>query len=354
MTTVAHTDHPAIAGLLVMGFLGMLGAQSVHAQTHVYSTVEASAQHGDGGGIVGDKDDFFDSREGASPFGRIDARADSDHAPTQFTGFAQSWAQVDFGGVRLFTEAHTVSRLSDAPRVSAQSGALAGISDFFRLSAPGYANGALFTVTAQVRVDGSAYATTTPSWNGFFQPDQGGASVFWDSWIRVIDSGSRQNLVELRNRQDCVAFNSAGSAPRCESSGTNGIQTISFQIANNGALVQLDMRGSARSVASSNQVLTSVQADGLADLGHTMAWGGIIALKDPSGAAVTDFSAASASSSFDYRNAHISAVPEPGAAGLWLAGVAALGGLVRRRRALTADGRIEPSNALAVQKFSVV
>ena len=54
-------------------------------------------------------------------------------------------------------------------------------------------------------------------------------------------------------------------------------------------------------------------------------------LADPNGVAVTNFSAVSAASGFDYRHAYVTAVPEPAPALLMLAGLMSLMGVTRLR-----------------------
>ncbi len=68
-------------------------------------------------------------------------------------------------------------------------------------------------------------------------------------------------------------------------------------------------------------------ADGIADYGHTLTWGGISGVFDSAGNAITTFTTTSASG-FDYLQAPTSAVPAPAA--VWLI-VSALPLLFRRR-----------------------
>ena len=74
---------------------------------------------------------------------------------------------------------------------------------------------------------------------------------------------------------------------------------------------------------------------GLADMSHTLLWGGITGVFDASGAQVQGFAVSSASG-FDYLRERVTPgeLPEPDGAALALAGLAAAGWVTRRRRAL--------------------
>ena len=65
---------------------------------------------------------------------------------------------------------------------------------------------------------------------------------------------------------------------------------------------------------------------------NTLAWGGIVSLADANGAAITDFTALSAETGFDYSRAYISPVPEPAPVTLLLTGGLVLTLVVRRRQ----------------------
>ncbi len=74
-------------------------------------------------------------------------------------------------------------------------------------------------------------------------------------------------------------------------------------------------------------------AMGHASFGNTFAWGGVTELRDANGVLITDFTAVSATSGFDYANAYVSAVPVPAAAWLMGSGLLGLVGVARRKTA---------------------
>ena len=308
-----------------------LGAGTpVLAQTWLQSTVTVDAKHFlvDVGDPLTDSD--YVAVEGSAPFGRISALADSDHDAQSFHGLAIAWSQVAPGGVHVQARAQSVASGAGLLRVTGSAQAAGFMSDFFSLSVPGAANGASFSVTALVRVDGSAFAATTPGWSGTYQPaGQLAAFSHWESWVRVMQGGSGQTLAELRAYEDCDERTNTGSGPFCRGGGQPGLQSITFQMINQGGAVQLDMRGWASAGTSVYQPTLLVSADSMADMGHSIAWGGITELRDANGQLVADYSAVSATSGFDYRSAYVSAVPEPGTGALLLTGLA---WLARRRR----------------------
>ena len=324
-------DVTAHVTALVIAVVTALAGAPAHAQTLLQSTVMVRAQHS----LVGVSEPLSASdylyREGSVPFGRISGLADSDYQASVFHGLGIAWSQVGPGGVHVYAQAQSVASGAQLLRVTARGEASGFMSDYFSLSVPGAASGASFTVTAQVHVAGSAFAETLPGWTAAYQPT-GDLAAFsnWSTWMRVMRGDNGQNLAELRAGQDCDARTNQGSGPFCRVSGQPGLQSITFQMENNGLAVQLDMRGWANAGTSIYQPQLLVTADSFADLGRSITWGGITALRDAGGQRVDDFAAVSASSGFDYRNAYVSAVPEAPASLLLLAGLAVLGAGWRR------------------------
>ena len=328
--------RPSLAGLL---WLGLLAATPALAQTYIYTEATASARHTEVGVVEPFVASEFDAREGSAPFGRLNALADSDYQASAYNGLGRSWSEVAVGGIHVYALSQAVAGGQGPTQATGSGGARGFVSDFFGLSVPGQASGAAFTVTAQVRVDGGAGAATTPSWTGAFQQNRADGFTNWQSWVRVIQGVNGPTLAELRAGQDCSARTSFGTPPGCISSGLPGLQTISFQMVNNGALLQLDMRGWASAGTSVNLVIGQVSADSWSDLGNTIAWGGITELRDANNQVVADFSAFSASSGFDYRNAYVSAVPELPTPALAVLGLGLMGLLSLHRRRAGAAAR---------------
>ena len=313
---------------LATALCAMLAAPAL-AQTSLHAEVMARAQHEarDGGNpsIVGDSD----SRDSSVPFARMSALADSDFNPGEYNGLGKSWSQVAAGGIHVYAMSQAAGG-SGMERVTGSASAAGFTSDHFGLNVPGYASGTVFTVNAQLRIDGAAMATTTPGWSGAYQAIDVAAFSHWESWVRLIGDSNGPLLAELRANEDCDARMRSNAAPQCVVGGQPGVQAVSFQMVNNGGLVQLDMRGWASAGTSLYQPEQHSVADSWSDMSQTIAWAGITELLDANGQAVTDFNAFSATSGFDYRNAYVSAVPELPSGALLLGGMALLGGRLRR------------------------
>jgi hypothetical protein len=325
--------RPLAAVLLGLLAAGAAQAQAqAQAQTSFYSWASAY------GGHSVDRGDPFEAyayqeREGVAPPGRLQAFADSDPSSVPMSGTASAWSQVDIAGVHLYAQSFSSAVHAPASRASGDAQAKGFFSDYFALGVPSYAAGTVFTVTAQVRSDGYTAAWTDPSPSVLPPSDnRGDAVTSWQSWIRVIGA-NQQNLAEVRAGQSCVERTYPGTPGFCVDDGQIGLATVSFQLTNFGAPVQLDIRGWAS--ATTSAVIDGfgmISGHGVTDLSNTVAWAGITALHDGSGALIRDYTALSSSSGFDYRNAYASAVPEPGTSVLLLAGGLGVFWVARRRR----------------------
>ena len=271
------------------------------------------------------------SAGGPSPVGSITTNRYAQL--TGGNGFVSALAQTSgrpaLGGVHV--QAYTLIESQNGDPLSAELGytvadATGSFSDFFVLNVPGYAPGTLFSITAGVRVDAFTALTPTISNNV-------GASTFetaasWFSRAAIFSANGGAALVDQNDSLSCWQ-NQSGAG--CAGTG-DGWRTLSFTMPSQSWAAQVLITGRAR---TSSQAFVvgggGAYVTALADLGHTIGWGGISSVVDPAGNAVTAFSALSASSGFDYRRAYVSAVPEPASALLWLAGVVAIGVMKRHR-----------------------
>ena len=244
---------------------------------------------------------------------------------------AQTSSRPALGGVHL--QAYTRIEVHNGDPTAGEFGytvaeATGQFADAFFLNVPGYAAGTLFTVTAGVQVDAINALTPTISNNV-------GASTFetvaaWTSRVILYPSIGGQVLVEQSDGESC-AHNQFGAG--CTGSG-GGSRTFSFTMPNQSWAMQLQLVGWARTRSQANVIGGGgAYVTGLADLGHTIGWGGISTVVDPAGNVVSGFSAVSTSSGFDYRNAYVSAVPEPASPLLLLLGAGVIAVWKRRRKA---------------------
>lgn len=316
----------------MLGLLGLLGAAPALAQINRYADVSVYASH-----TREDPSQHFEVADtnhfdGPGPFSRLRLEADSDGQQNLYNGLAIAWAQLATGGVHLYAQSQSVSWSTDQRHTVGSARASGILTDSFGLNIPGAAAGSLYTVTAQVRIDGFAWASTLPVSFGADAASEVAAFSGWQSWIKLSQGASGPTLVELRASETCDQRTSVSKQYVCVASGPRGLQEISFQIVNQGAPLQLVLNASVRAGTSNYQRDPGqMVANSGADMGHTLAWAGVTELRDASGAQVGDFSLLSASSGFDYRNAYVSAVPDAPQVALLAAGLALIG-LVRRRR----------------------
>ncbi len=316
---------PALhAGLALLALAATLTPAS--AQTRLFAEVSATARHTtDIDAVFHDASDWRNV-DGPGPFARISAIADSDGQDQVYHGYARSWAQVAAGGIHLYAHSMSVASALDNRHTTGSGRASALVDDHFGLNVPTAPQGAVYTATVQVRVQGSAYAAALPSHPITTSSSQVAAFSSWQSWVRVSQGQNGPVLAEHRAGEDC---DSRRSTP-CSSWGSSGVQTFSFQIVNGGPLLMLRL-GAGLMAGTSNYLLEPLfmHSESGADMSHTVAWGGVLSLRDAQGALVSDYSLFSATSGFDYRHAYAAAVPETPAAVLLALG---LGALWSRRR----------------------
>ena len=251
-----------------------------------------------------------------------------DVPPETMNSLAEATSQSALGGLHLSarTRVEIFSSVGQATSGFAAAVAQGTFRDRFVLDVPGYAAGTLFTVTAGIRIDAfnALGAVLSNNSTPFYE-----ATADWNSTV-LISTGGGPNLVAQRDSQNCVRSR-ALVVVTCVGSG-DGWRSFSFQMPNRSWAADLNMGGEARATARADLNFGgNAYITGLSDLGNTIAWGGIIGLVDSSGTHVANFSAISATSGYNFRDAYISPVPEVSPAPLMLAGLAALGWWVRRR-----------------------
>jgi hypothetical protein len=342
---------PARAALVATtwALLAMLGAP---AQA---SSASASAEANSGTlNLSGPRDSQSRSGNGSQSAGARSEQLETVNAYqfNQAQGMANSNATALAGGAALKLSAHSMSSIGSSNGggmvASASSSASGSWSDSFIILATGCSSCTLgsrgvmsfgLSVTGGL-LGGGGYATTTL--NGGTGGWYGSAS--W-SFSGQINAGAVPNGTPFRNyaqssRSETFSANQAGTITDTRNSGHLGVAyfTIEFIFGQPIALsmtgrVEAEARSAYDFYASQNLMgSSSASSDFMANLANTMGWAGITELRDANGNLVSDYSALSTDgSALDYRLSAVTAVPEPGAAALFAAGLAAL--LMLRRRA---------------------
>jgi hypothetical protein len=263
-----------------------------------------------------------DLHSGGSPVSAFAANAGG---PANTHAAPSASATTNAGGVHL-TAVATAQVISTGAAVTVYSSAEArgGFSDRFVISAPGLAAGSAGTATVALVLSGapgnSGSPATVPEGQGW-----GTAS----SWTARFSLFANADGVTWEGRR---SYNVEPAGSSTEGDATFGTLAFALPIVF-GAPLDVSLSGVVEARAGASSVIPGNAAvlDAVAamNLGNTIAWGGIIDLRDAGGAAVTNFDAISADTSFDYAHAYV--VPEPAAGVLLLAACLGAPGLVTRR-----------------------
>ena len=329
-----------LGAVALVPFLGFLVALPAAAQSSFFGSGEAGVK-AQAFGVYLALPTVTTVRSGALGVGTVESRnyAFLDGAAGSMNSLAETTSLAGVGGLHLSARARV--EIINAPTVAvgrANALALGSFNDRFFLSVPGYAAGTLFTVTAGVRVDAVNTLASEFSMSSGYSFE---AIANWQSVVTIFSGRGGDTLVSQIDRQNCVR-DLLGS--RCVGSG-GGLRSFSFQMPNQTRAAQIYIGGEART--SSRTILDSggsAIVNAFSDLGHTIAWNGISGVVDPTGAAVSNFSALSATTGNDYRSAYVSPVPEPTPALLLLAGLAAVGWLKRQRAGNAARSAVATSS----------
>jgi hypothetical protein len=218
---------------------------------------------------------------------------------------ADSFARVSTGVVRAYA-VQTAMITSGNPVYSGFGTGSVGIAkaefnDQFMLNAAGYATGTLAYLTFAIVVDGSVdgRASVNQVVGGY---GNGHIDADWHATTTV-----NYDTFEQYGRVGGVT----GSDPVFTGSGPTGTVIVTARVIL-GQLnpVMLRAEATAFGAGSSDEYRpSSLDLISVANLGHTLSWGGIVSLSTLENTPITDFTATSPSSNFSYLQA--APVPEP-------------------------------------------
>lgn len=235
-------------------------------------------------------------------------------------GGTHSTARAEPGGVHVVSEANVRLHNPDYNlnlAVAASSTANASFSDRLTISAPGFAAGTSARLTYRVSVSGDLGIEGLNSWNGGWN-----ASSYWSFTASL---GSSSTFRSLQNDW------TAGSDERLLGDGRFGNLDITVPVTM-GVSLPFALGGTALasvSLGTTPYEPSSGQFSAVANLGNTIGWGGVVLLTTAEGAPINSYSMFG-DSGFDYRQAYVSAVPEPDPVSLFAGGLLTL--LILRRR----------------------
>lgn len=281
-----------------------------------------------------DRDDLYEfmSSQDGSP-----VSAGNTNYPHSVTGsslaytYATAWSLVQTAGIHLDAWSTSSAHGGDT-RGYSEATASGSFSDQFPLNSPSVVAGSSGVATVAFLVSGSLQ-------NSFWGPDATGNNWLWGR----SNAQWRAGFI-LRDAAANQGPQWEGFQWQSDLNGTSELMgnavpgTFLFTMpVVFGQLLNLQIYGTvlANSSTQNSYATTNisvVDATGRASLGNTIAWGGIVDLRDANGALITDFSALSATSGFDYANAYVSAVPVPTAAWLFGTGLLGLVGMAQRKK----------------------
>lgn len=260
--------------------------------------------------------------QGASPV--ADGAESKTVTPSDFgSGWAKTSASAADGMLKTYAWAQAIST---APGCCSGGGAAgsarAAFQDNFVVRSSQYADGTMATLTARILIDGAFPMTTS---GGYWSSIQSWSWNFGLSGLAWTDS-----------------FSQYGDA-------TNGVWTVGNGFGYRTYTANIIL-GQATTTRMDMTASISANAGGFggsfvevaSDLGHTVTWRGITSLTI-NGQQVTDFTALSTTTGFDFRTGIVDpptgGVPEPASWAMLIVGFGLTGASMRRRRVAGATVR---------------
>lgn len=243
---------------------------------------------------------------------------------------ASAYARTDAAGIHLSTVASATAdrRVADPSTVlsSTQARAIGRFSDSFTVVARNQLLGTVGRARISLSIDGTvggsgSGGTDSTGWDGFASWE---ASATFFSEEPFSWSGGR--LFSSSQYFPAGFIGPINSSPLADFGQQSFWVPVTFGVPL-GFELKAEVASQAGAVIAANRT-GLVNGIYTANLSNTVAWGGILELRDADGALVTDYTARSDSVNFDYRQAYASAVPELPVWSLMLLGT----GLVAARR----------------------
>lgn len=304
-----------------------VGAAPAHAVSSVYLDIRASASSYD----IPSDTPTVDASPSDNVFSRFDPvlGVNASHIESRSvgagTGFASGSAIANPAGVHVATSLSASASASETTNGSGggNTDVQAAIGDSFALLVPSLPLGEPITVTASWYTSGSLLASFAEGGEGVTTAS---AYAVWSANFALIPSGA-EGYYAARSagcQHDTVAQACWG-----DDFGTGDPAVLTVP---NGSSLTVSISARARAWGGAQQSGTgSSSMNAVANLGDTVAWGGITSVRDSGGNDVPAYTALSPATGYDYRFAY---VPEPSAA--FTAAAALLSLALRRRVAASA------------------